>query len=123
MRTLEKKKRFLIKHVGNMGDLIFVAPPILETLKRRYPNCHITFVTAWWFKKNLRTYPFFFKREYWGERNQSGFCIALMMTNPHIDQLVHYHSGKLSLEGKICREEGKSFPTWSKKYYQQQNHS
>lgn len=113
-------KRFLVKHVGNMGDLAFIVPPVLETLKKKCPNCHITFVTAWGFKKTKRRPPFFRKKEYWGQRNQSGFCIALMMTNPHIDQLVHFHSTNTALDGSLCQEDGRSFPTWSASYYRQQ---
>lgn len=103
--------------------MIFIVPPVLEVLKKRYPSSHITLVTAWGFKEVKRRPPFYLKRARWGQRNQSGFCIALMMTNPHIDQLVHYHDAALSLDGTICREEGRSFPTWSKKYYEQQKKS
>lgn len=107
-------KKFLVKHVGNMGDMIFFVPPVLEVLKKKYPDCHITFVTAWGFKD---------KKDRWGKRNQDGFCIALMMTNPHIDQLVHWHSTALSLEGKICAEEDRAFPTWSESYFTEQKNS
>lgn len=107
-------KRFLIKHVGNLGDHIFFVPPILATLKKRYPDSHITLVTAWGFKD---------KYQGWGKRNQDGFCIAAMMTNPHIDQLVHYHDTALSLQATICCEEGQCFPTWSKKYFDEQKES
>lgn len=104
-------KRFLIKHVGNMGDLVFFIPPILETLKRVYPDSHITFVTAWGYKD---------KRGRWGQRNQGGFSIHLLQTNPHIDRLVHWHDTKLSLEGTICHENGESQPTWNRAYYEKQ---
>ncbi|MEK7499459.1 MAG: hypothetical protein AAB649_02540, partial [Patescibacteria group bacterium] len=104
-------KRILLRHVGNMGDLVFFVPPILETLKRKYSDSHITLVTAWGLKD---------KRSGWGLRNQGGFCISLMMTNPHVDQLVHFHDTKTSLTGTICIEEGHSFPTWSKQYYESQ---
>lgn len=107
-------KRFLLKHVGNMGDMVFFVPPVLETLKRKYPDCHITFVTPWGFKD---------KKSHWGKRNQDGFSIALMMTNPYIDQLVHWHDTKLSLEGKICYEDGRNFPTWNQKYFDKQKKS
>lgn len=107
-------KKFLLKHVGNMGDMIFFVPPVLKTLKKKYPDCHITFVTAWGFKD---------KKNSWGKRNQDGFCIALMLTNPHIDQLAHWHDTKLSLAGTICVEEGKSFPTWNKTYFDKQKNS
>lgn len=106
-------KKFLVKHVGNMGDMVFFVPPILEALKQKYPDCHITFVTAWGYKEKNK----------WGKRNQGGFCISLMMTNPHIDQLVHYHDTSLSLTADICNEEGVSFPTWSRAYYQEQKNS
>lgn len=126
-------KKFLVKHVGNMGDMIFFVPPVLEVLKKKYPNCHITFVTAWGFKEKKR-WPASRSLlsaialakadgEGWGKRNQDGFCIALMMTNPHIDQLVHWHSTALSLEGAICVEEGRSFPTWSEAYFAEQKNS
>jgi hypothetical protein len=105
------QKRFLVKHVGNMGDMVFFVPPILESLKKKYPDCHITFITAWGFKD---------KNSGWGKRNQSGFCIALMLHNPHIDQLVHFHDSKTSLDGSFCIEEGVRIPTWSKKYYEDQ---
>jgi len=107
-------KKFLIKHVGNMGDMLFFVPPVLATLKRRYPGCHITFVTAWGYKD---------ARGRWGKRNQSGFCIALMMTNPHVDQLVHWHDTALSLTGDICQEEDRRFPTWNLAYWDQQKNS
>lgn len=107
-------KRILVRHVGNMGDLVFFVPPILATLKRNNPDSHITLVTAWGLKD---------KRGKWGLRNQGGFCISLMMTNPHIDQLVHFHSTKTALDGSICIEEGVSFPTWSEEYYLQQKTS
>lgn len=106
--------RFLVKHVGNMGDMIFFIPPALATLKKKYPDSHITLVTAWGFKD---------KRGRYGKRNQGGFCISLMMTNPHIDQLVQWHDTKLSLEGAICEEEGRAFPTWNAKYYEEQKKS
>lgn len=105
--------KFFVKHVGNMGDHVFLVPPILETLKRVHPNCHITLLTAWGYKH----------KEIWGERNQSGFCIHLMMTNPHVDELIHFHSIKTSLNKKICYEDGKWFPTWSKQYYTEQARS
>lgn len=107
-------KRFLVKHVGNMGDLVFFVPPILEMLKKKNPGCHITFVTAWGFKDKWGKF---------GKRNQGGFCISLMMTNPHIDQLVHFHDSKTDLGGSTCIEEGVSFPTWSAEYYEQEKDS
>lgn len=107
-------KRFLLKHVGNMGDMIFFIPPVLATLKRRYPDCHITFVTAWGFKN---------KKGEWGKRNQDGFSLHLMMTNPHIDHLIHWHDTKLSLEKNICEEDGQRFPTWNRQYFDAQKKS
>lgn len=107
-------KKFLIRHLGNMGDHIFFIPPVLETLKRVYPECHITLVTAWGYKD---------AKGRWGKRNQGGFCIHLMMTSPHIDQLVHYHDTKHSLEAEICEEDGKRFFTWNKEYYEKQKNS
>ncbi|MEX1112085.1 MAG: glycosyltransferase family 9 protein [Candidatus Andersenbacteria bacterium] len=116
-------KKFLVRHIGNMGDMVFFIPPVLETLKKKHPDCHVTLVTAWGYKVNKRKFPSFTKQAYWGERNQSGFSIALMMHDPHIDQLIHWHDTSLSIEGTICVEEGKSFPTWSRKYYEEQKES
>lgn len=107
-------KRFLLRHLGNMGDLVFIVPPVLAGLKEKYPGCHITFVTAWGYKD---------QRGRWGKRNQGGFSLHLMMTNPHIDQLVHWHDTKLSLNGQLCREDGRLYPTWSRSYYDQQTKS
>ncbi len=107
-------KRFLIRHLGNMGDHVFFIPPVLATLKRVYPGCHITLVTAWGYKDRTNK---------WGLRNQGGFCIHLMMTNPNIDQLIHFHETRLSLEAEICEEDGKRFPTWSRAYYEKQKKS
>lgn len=107
-------KRFLVRHVGNMGDMIFFIPPVLSTLKRLYQDCHITFVTAWGFKD---------QRGRWGKRNQGGFCLHLMMTNPHIDQLVHYHDQRLALDKSICHEDGERHATWSEGYYREQKQS
>jgi hypothetical protein len=107
-------KKFLLKHVGNIGDLIFFIPPIVASLKKHYPDCHITVVTAWGFKE---------KNRWWGRRNQDGFCIAALAADPHIDQLVHWHDTALSLEQTICCEEGRCFPTWNKKYFEQQKKS
>jgi len=116
-------KEILIRHLANMGDLVFFVPPVLATLKKHYPNCHITFVTAWGFKEKKRWLASRSLGEGWGLRNQSGFAIHLMMTNPHIDQLVHWHDTKLSLDQTICHEDGKSFPTWNKQYYEDQKQS
>lgn len=129
---MASSRRFLIRHVGNMGDLVFFIPPVLETLKRRYPDCHITFVTAWGYKQKgwkptiiegRWGLPRVARRAKWGERNQGGFSIALMMTNPHIDQLVHWHDTRLDREATTCCEEGRCFPTWNAKYYEEQKKS
>lgn len=113
-------KKFLIKHLGNMGDHVFFIPPVLETLKRVYPGCHITLVTAWGYKEKKRWPASGSLGEGWGKRNQGGFCIHLMMTNPHLDELVHWHDTKLSLERAICAEDGKHFPSWNREYYEKQ---
>lgn len=104
-------KRFLIRHVGNMGDMIFFVPPVLAVLKRKYPTCEITLVTAWGYKDG---------RGRWGKRGQDGHCIALMLANPHVDQLVHYHDTVLALDGSVCQEEERRLPTWSQQYYEEQ---
>lgn len=97
-----------------MGDMVFFIPPVLETLKRRDPSCHVTFVTGWGFKD---------RRGNWGKRNMGGFSIHLMQTNPHIDQLVHWHDTRLSLKGDLCQEDGQRIPTWNAMYYEQQKKS
>ncbi len=102
-------KKILIKHVGNMGDMVFLVPPALATLKKVYPHCQITFLTAWGYKD---------KHGRWGKRSQDGHCIALSLNNPHIDHLAHWHDTKTSLSGNICQEEGHKIPTWSKDYYE-----
>lgn len=127
------EKSFLIRHLGNMGDMIFFIPPVLGTLRKRYPDCRITFVTAWGFKtrswkleirnENGQLHPRLAKKDQWGERNQGGFSIKLVMTNPHIDQLVHWHDTKLALDGNLCQEEGEKFSTWNKAYYEEQKRS
>lgn len=104
-------QKFLVRHLGNMGDMVFFIPPVLETLKRKYPRCHVTFVTTWGFKD---------KHGRWGKRNQGGFCLHLMMTNPHIDQLIHYDDVHLALDGSRCQEDGRRYPTWSQAYYEAQ---
>ncbi|MEK7556441.1 MAG: glycosyltransferase family 9 protein [Patescibacteria group bacterium] len=116
-------KKFLIRHLGNMGDHVFFIPPVLATLKRVYPGCHITLVTAWGYKTKGFTLSPSKGKEFWGKRNQGGFCIHLMMTNPHVDELIHWHDTKISLEGGICVEDGKRFPTWSRKHYERQKTS
>ncbi|MBI4022162.1 MAG: hypothetical protein HY372_02300 [Candidatus Andersenbacteria bacterium] len=107
-------KRFLLRHLGNMGDLVFFIPPVLAGLKKNYPGCHITFVTAWGFKD---------RRGRWGALNSHGYSIHLLITNPHIDSLIHWHDTKTSLAARICRQDGRRFPTWSARYYQQQKNS
>lgn len=106
--------KILLRHIGNLGDLIFIVPPVLAELKRLHPHSKITFVTAWGYKD---------KQNRWGKRNQGGHGINLMMTNPHLDQLVHYSSNLLDLDATTCQEEGQSFPTWNEQYYHQQKNS
>ncbi len=102
-------RRILLRHVGNMGDHLFLVGPALEVLARRYPLAEITLVTAWGYKND---------RGQWGDRNQDGFCIALMKENPHIDQLVQWHDHRRSLDGELCIEEGVHFPTWDPAWYE-----
>ncbi len=123
LSRLGPRPRFLVKHVGNLGDMIFFVPPILTTLKRLWPESHVTFVTAWGFKTRHRHFGFGPKFDFWGPRNQSGFCLHAIQTNPYIDQLVHYHSTRTSLTGDICTEDGVSYPTWSQSYYEKQKQS
>jgi hypothetical protein len=102
-------QRILVRHLGNMGDHLFLISPLLAQLKKKYPQSHITLLTTWGYKDY---------RGRWGMRNQGGHNIALMMHNPHHDQLVHWHDQRLSLHGHICQEEGRRFPTWSRAYYE-----
>lgn len=107
-------KKFLLRHVGNMGDMIFFVPPVLAAIRRAYPDCHITFVTAWGFKD---------RRGRWGKRNQGGFSLHLMLHDPTIDQLVHWHDTKLALDGSLCEEDGRRLPTWNALWWQEQKAS
>lgn len=97
-----------------MGDLVFFIPPVLAGLKKQYPDCRITFVTAWGFRD---------RRGRWGQRHSGGHAIHLLMTNPHIDELVHWHDTHSSPDGRICREDGQSFPTWSAPDWERQKNS
>lgn len=117
-------KKILLKHVGNMGDLVFFTLPVLEILKRVYPDSHITFITAWGLKERRRSLlPPFKKYDFWGNRNFSGYCISLLAANPQIDELVHWHDTALSLTADICHEEGERYKTWNKAYYESQKES
>lgn len=106
--------RYLLRHLGNMGDLVFFIPPLLATLKRTDPDCHITFVTAWGYKD---------ARGRWGQRNQGGHAIHLLTHDPHIDQLIHWHDTHLDLTARTCIEEGSAFPTWSQAHWDEQKRS
>lgn len=112
--TNGKQSKFLVRHVGNMGDIVFLVPPVLAALKKEHPGCHITLVTSWGYKDG---------RGRWGKRNQSGQSLHLMMTNPNVDELVHWHDNKLSLDKKICCEDGRCFATWSRDHYEQKKNS
>lgn len=102
-------KKFLVKHVGNMGDHLFFVSPVVKTLKDLYPNSFITLVTAWGYKD---------KKGKWGKRNQDGFCIALMQFNPYIDEIVHWHDKNISLKKEICEENNVRYATWNPQYYE-----
>lgn len=117
-------KKFLIRHLGNMGDAVFFLPPILAAIKEEYPDCHITLVTAWGYKERRRRLLIpWQKYDFWGSRNQSGFSLHLFLTNPHVDQLIHWHDTTTDLSGSLCQEDGHKIPTWSAKYYGQQKSS
>lgn len=102
-------ERLLLKHVGNLGDHLFLVGALLEGIARRRPDAEVTLVTAWGYKD---------RRGRWGKRNQDGYCIALMKENPHVNQLVHWSDAELSLEGRICAEEGRHFPTWNRAHFE-----
>lgn len=117
-------KKFLIRHVGNLGDAVFFLPPILAALKEEYRDCHITLATAWGFKERRRRLLIpWQKYDFWGNRNQNGFSLHLFLTNPHIDQLIHWHDTFTDLTGNLCQEDGHHLPTWSAKHYEQQKSS
>ncbi len=131
-------KRFLLRHIGNMGDMVFFVPPVLQALKEKFPDCHITFVTSWGYKehtlrgavrKQLRKMSrsrMFGENEidyFWGKRNFGGHSLHLIATNPQVDQLVHWHDKRTSLTADICREDGRSYQTWSRDYYEEQKRS
>lgn len=100
---------------GKYGRSCVFCTAQFQTIKKKYPESHITFVTAWGFKD---------KYGVWGKRNQGGFSISLMMTNPHIDTLVHFHDNVTDLNGALCREGGVIIPrTWSRQYYEKQKSS
>lgn len=101
-------RRVLLKHVGNMGDHLFLVGALLEGLARVWPHAEVTLVTAWGYRD---------RRGRWGKRNQDGFCITLMKENPHIDQLVHWSDVGRSLDARICVEEQQRFPTWDRIHF------
>lgn len=100
--------RLLLKHVGNMGDHLFLVGALLEGIARASPSTAVTLVTAWGYKD---------RRGRWGKRNQDGFCIALMKENPHVHTLVHWSDLGCSLAARICVEEGRAFPTWDRAHF------
>ncbi|MDP3685850.1 MAG: glycosyltransferase family 9 protein [bacterium] len=101
-------RRILLKHVGNLGDHLFLAGALLEGVADVWPQAEVTLVTAWGYKD---------RRGRWGKRNQTGYCIALMKENPHIDHLVHWSDDVCSLDGRVCVEEGVHFPTWDRAHF------
>ncbi|TSC63494.1 MAG: hypothetical protein G01um1014106_482, partial [Parcubacteria group bacterium Gr01-1014_106] len=101
-------QRVLLKHVGNMGDHLFLVGALLEGIARTWPDAEVTLVTAWGYKD---------QHGRWGKRNQDGYCIALMKENPHVDQLVHWSDHDCALDGSICVEDGKVFPTWNRAHF------
>lgn len=102
-------RRVLLKHVGNMGDHLFLVGALLEGVARAWPQAEVTLVTAWGYKN---------RQERWGKRNQDGYCIALMKENPHVDHLVHWSDNNCSLDGRVCVEEGARFPTWDRAHFE-----
>ncbi len=104
-------RNILLKHVGNMGDHLFLVGALLEALAQRFPDAEVTLLAPWGYKD---------AQGRWGERNQDGYCIALMKENPHVDHLIHWHDTALSLDGDLCVEEGAHFPTWNPAWYARQ---
>lgn len=106
-------RRILLKHVGNMGDHLFLVGALLEGIARSWPGAAVTLVTAWGYKN---------RRGSWGKRNQDGYCVALMKENPHIGHLVHWSDRGRSPDARICREEGRAFPTWNREHFDAVRH-
>lgn len=101
-------RRILLKHVGNLGDHLFLVGALLEGIANAWPDAEVTLATAWGYKDH---------RGHWGKRNQDGYCIALMKENPHIDHLVHWSDFACALDGRICVEEGRRLPTWNRSLF------
>ncbi len=101
--------RVLLKHVGNMGDHLFLVGALLDGIARVWPDAQVSLATAWGYKD---------RRGQWGKRNQDGYCIALMKEHPRVDQLIHWSDMGVSLDARICREEGRAFPTWNRAYFE-----
>lgn len=102
-------RSILLKHVGNLGDHLFLVGALLEGIARVWPQADVTLVTSWGYRD---------RRGRWGKRNQDGYCLALMKENPHIDHLVHWSDDQCSLEGRVCVEEGTHFPSWNRTYFE-----
>lgn len=103
-----RPKRVLLKHVGNLGDHLFLVGALLEGLARVWPEAEISLVAAWGYKDHHGR---------WGKRDQDGYAIALMKENPHVDHLIHWSDLSRSLDAKICVEEGRAFPTWDRAHF------
>lgn len=102
-------RQILLKHVGNMGDHLFLVGALLEGVGRAWPDAAVTLVTAWGYKD---------ERGHWGKRNQDGYCISLMKENPYVHQLVHWSDFGPSLNARICHEEEMTFPTWDRDHFE-----
>ncbi len=105
--------KVLLKHVGNLGDHLFLVGALLEGLARVWPDAEVALVAAWGYKD---------RRGRFGKRNQGGYCIALMKENPHVDHLIHWSDRDVSLDGRICVEEGTSYPTWNRAAFEARRH-
>ncbi len=98
-------RRVLLKHIGNLGDHLFLVGSLLEGIARVWPQVDVTLATAWGYRD---------RHGRWGKRNQDGYCISLMKENPHVDHLVHWSDMERSPDARICVEEGTAFPTWDR---------
>ncbi|MCL5029021.1 MAG: hypothetical protein M1480_08385 [Bacteroidetes bacterium] len=119
--------RVLIKHVGGIGDFIFFVPPIVESLKNKYPLASVDVLTTCSINRTVKIkliskWPFVGRRyvRIWGEpqSSRSGYCVDLIVANPFVDNVINFHSNKVDLDGRFlstyCYD--RCIKTWNLKY-------
>ncbi|MCL5030739.1 MAG: hypothetical protein M1480_17140 [Bacteroidetes bacterium] len=120
--------KILLKHVGGIGDFVFFVPPLIESLKKKYPHSSIDVLTTCSIRRKMKIglscrWPFI-KRKHlriWGEPESSGsgYCIDLIITNPFVDKVINFHSSKKDLDGNFLKGygyESHNIQTWNKNY-------